>query len=84
MDKVNEYVKALETLPKDNGRDLVWDYYLVYAYENEGIRVTMQNRWTKPPVTYQRFIPFEHIYEMDDPESAAAKMIELMYEEVEK
>lgn len=81
MDKVNEYVKALDMLPKDNGRDLTWCYGLAYTDKGEGIRITMQNRWAKPPVTYQRFIPFYNIYEMDDPESAAAKLIEIMYEE---
>lgn len=81
MDKVNEYVKALDMLPKDNGRDLIWCCCVAYLDGCEGIRITMQNRWAKPPVTYQRFVPFYDIYEMDDPKSAATKMIELMYEE---
>ena len=81
IDKVDEYIRALDKLPKDNGLDLVWCYSLVYTDKGEGIRVTMQNRWAKPPVTYQRFIPSNYIFAMDDSESAAAKMIELMYEE---
>ena len=79
MDKVDKYVAALGRLRKDNGLNLAWDYCLIYKPGNEGIRVTMQNRWAKPPVTHQHFIPVDHIYEMDDPESAAAKLIENMY-----
>lgn len=81
MDKVDKYMTALDILPKDNGRDLTWCYCMSYTYGIEGIRITMQNRWDKPPVTYQHFIPVNDIYEMDDPESAAAKVIESMYEE---
>lgn len=81
MDNVDKYMDALGRLPKDNGRDLAWCYRLAYGAEGEGIRITMQNRWTRPPVTYQRFIPSNYIYAMDDPESAAAKMIENLYEE---
>lgn len=81
MDKVDKYLDALGILPKDNGLDLAWCYSLAHTDEDEGIRITMQNRWAKPPVTYQRFIPANDIYEMDDPKSAATKMIELMYEE---
>lgn len=81
IDKVDEYIRALDKLPKNNGLDLVWCYSLAYTDKGEGIRVTMQNRWAKPPVTYQRFIPSNYIFAMDDPESAAAKMIENMYEE---
>ena len=79
MDKVDKYMGALGRLPDNNGRDLVWCYGLAHTDEGEGIRITMQNRWAKPPVTHQHFIPSEHIYEMDDPESAAAKLIENMY-----
>lgn len=81
MDKVDKYMDALGILPKDNGRDLTWCYSFAYTDKGEGIRITMQNRWAKPPVTYQRFIPSNYVYAMDDPESAAAKMIENMYEE---
>lgn len=81
MDKVDKYMTALDILPKDNGRDLTWCYCMSCTYGIEGIRITMQNRWDKPPVTYQHFIPVNDIYEMDDPESAAAKVIESMYEE---
>jgi len=81
MDNVDKYMTALDILPKDNGRDLAWCYCMSYTYGIEGIRITMQNRWAKPPVTYQRFIPVDDIYAMDDPESAAAKIIEIMYEE---
>lgn len=81
MDKVDKYMDALGILPKDNGRDLTWCYGLTYTDKGEGIRITMQNRWAKPPVTYQRFIPSNYIYAMDDPKSAAAKMIENMYDE---
>lgn len=82
MDKVDAYIRALDKIPKDNnGLDLVWCYGLAHTDEGEGIRITMQNRWAKPPLTYQRFIPSEYIYAMDNPESAAAKMIELMYDE---
>lgn len=81
MDKVDKYLDALGILPKDNGRDLTWCYGLAYTDKGEGIRITMQNRWAKPPVTYQRFIPANDIYEMDDPKSAATKMIENMYVE---
>lgn len=81
MDNVEKYIDALSRLPQDNGRDLVWCYCVMYSDGSEGIGITMQNRWAKPPVTYQRFIPFYDIYAMDDPESAAAKMIELMYDE---
>lgn len=81
MDKVDKYMYALDRQRKDNGRDLAWSYCLAYSDGIEGIRITMQNRWAKPPVTYQRFIPINDIYEMDDPESAAAKIIEIMYEE---
>lgn len=84
MDNVDKYMDALGRLPKDNGRDLAWCYGLVYGDEGEGIRITMQNRWTRPPVAYQRFIPSNYIHAMDDPESAAAKMIENLYEEVEE
>lgn len=85
MDKVDAYIRALDKIPKDNnGLDLVWCYGLAHTDEGEGIRITMQNRWAKPPLTYQRFIPSEYIYAMDNPESAAAKMIELMYEEYGK
>lgn len=81
MDNVDKYMDALGRQRKDNGRDLAWCYSLAHTDEGEGIRITMQNRWAKPPVTYQRFIPSNYIYAMDDPESAAAKMIENMYEE---
>lgn len=81
MDKLDKYMYALDRQQKDNGRDLAWCYCMAYSYGIEGIRITMQNRWAKPPVTYQRFIPINDIYEMDDPESAAAKIIEIMYEE---
>ena len=85
MDKVDAYIRALDKIPKDNnGLDLVWCYGLAHTDKGEGIRITMQNRWTKPPLTYQRFIPSDYIYAMDDPESAAAKMIENLYEEVEE
>lgn len=84
MDNVDKYIDALGRLPKDNGWDLAWRYGLAYGDEGEGIRITMQNRWTRPPVTYQRFIPSSYIHAMDDPESAAAKMIENLYEEVEE
>ena len=85
MNKVDAYIRALDKIPKDNnGLDLVWCYGLAHTDEGEGIRITMQNRWAKPPLTYQRFIPSDYIYAMDDPESAAANMIELMYEEYGK
>ena len=85
MDKVDAYIRALDKIPKDNnGLDLAWCYGLAHTDEGEGIRITMQNRWAKPPLTYQRFIPSDYIYAMDDPESAAAKMIENLYEEVEE
>ena len=79
MDKVDKYMDALGRLPDNNGLDLVWCYSLAHTDEGEGIRITMQNRWANPPVTYQHFVPSEYIYAMDDPESAASKLIENMY-----
>lgn len=80
MDNVDKYMTALDKLPKDNGKDLAWDYCLTYMNGIESIRILMQNQLTKQPVT-QRVITIDNIYAMDDPESAAANVIEIMYEE---
>ncbi len=84
MDKVDVYIRALDKLPKDNGRNLTWGYALAAREDQNYVRVTMQDRWAMPTKYYQRYIPFDHIYAIEDPESAAKSLIDRMYLEAEE
>lgn len=84
MDKVDAYIRALDKIPKDNGRNLTWGYALVSNEGQDCVLVTMQDRWTRPTKYYQRFIPFDYIYATEDQEDAANNLIELMYTEAEE
>ena len=84
MDKVDAYIRVLDKIPKDNGRNLTWNYALVSNEGQDCVMVAMQNRWAMPTKYYRRFIPFDHIYATEDQEGAANNLIELMYSEAEE
>lgn len=84
MDKVDEYVRALDKLPKDNGCNLTWDYALSVREGQDCVIVTMQDRWANPNKYYQRFVLFDHIHAIEDPESAAKNLIDRMYLEAKE